>query len=234
MAAILPPKTGGRKESSSAISSQLSASGIVLLSASPRRQDLLRRLGLEFTIEVAGIDEETIGGATPVDLTARVAAAKAETLRQPGLIAIAADTTVVSGVEILGKPRTSLEAAGMLRRLRGRAHQVLTAIAVNVDGHTAVDVVSTEVHMRAYTDEELTAYVASGDPLDKAGSYAIQHRQFHPVSYIRGCYQNVAGLPLCHLCKRLLASGVTVPILPPPVCRVDLAQWCPVALFSGT
>ncbi len=204
---------------------------LVLASASPRRQVLMQRLGLAFTIDAAAIEERAIAGATPEEVTARVAEAKSRALRQPGRLTIAADTAVVLDGEILGKPGSPAEAVAMLVRLRGRAHRVLTAIAVAAGEETAVDVVTTIVHMRPYSDEEIAAYVASGDPFDKAGGYAMQHGGFRPVARLRGCYQNVVGLPLCHLCRRLIAAGVHVPTLPPALFREDVGGRCPVALF---
>jgi len=133
--------------------------------------------------------------------------------------------------EVLGKPGSPQEAVAMLRRLRGRPHRVLTAIAVATGGSVHVDVVSTDVHMRSYTDEDIAAYVASGDPLDKAGAYAVQHAGFRPVASVCGCYQNVVGLPLCHLCRRLQAEGVPLRRLPPALFREDVGGRCPVALF---
>lgn len=204
---------------------------IVLASASPRRQQLLQRLGLEFAIAVADIEERAIGGATPEEVTARVAEAKNRALHRPGQITIAADTAVVLDGEILGKPGSPEEATAMLVRLRGRAHRVMTAIAVATDEGTTVDVVTTEVHMRPYSDAEIAAYIATGDPFDKAGGYAMQHGGFRPVARIRGCHQNVIGLPLCHLCRRLIAAGIHLPTLPPALFHQDVGGRCPVALF---
>ena len=211
-----------------------SSSDIILASASPRRQELMRRLGFEFAVEVAAVDEQAYRGGSPEEATARVAAAKGVALRRPGRVVVAADTAVVTDGEVLGKPGSSAEATDMLRRLRGQRHRVLTAIAVVAAGRTAVDVVSTLVQMRPYGEEEIAAYVASGEPFDKAGAYAIQDRRFRPVERIRGCYQNVIGLPLCHLCRRLQAAGVTLPGVPPPLCRVDLGRECPVAMYNPT
>ena len=204
---------------------------IILASASPRRQQLLRRLGLDFVVRAADIEERAIGGATPEEVTARVAEAKNAALRAAGQVTIAADTAVVLDGEILGKPGSPEEARAMLVRLRGRGHRVMTAIAVSAGEETAVDVVTTEVTMRAYSDAEIAAYIATGDPFDKAGGYAVQHGGFRPVASIRGCYQNVIGLPLCHLCRRLIAAGVRVPTLPPALFREDVGGRCPVALF---
>ncbi len=191
----------------------------------------MRRLGLKVRVAAAGINEAAVRGATPEDVTARVAAAKVRALDHSGEITVTADTAVVIDGKILGKPRSAEEARAMLERLWGRTHRVITAIAVARDGRTCVDVVSTEVTMRHYTSKEIEAYIASGDPFDKAGAYAIQHPGFHPVARIRGCYQNIVGLPLCHLCKRLEQEGVRIPHLPPGLCRRDLGQECPVALY---
>ncbi|NJN43626.1 MAG: Maf-like protein [Anaerolineae bacterium] len=140
-------------------------------------------------------------------------------LRPEGIV-VAADTTVADGNEILGKPGDVNEAIAMLKKLRGRSHQVFTAIAILPHGTTEpdVDLCMTEVPMRNYSDEEVFAYVATGDPFDKAGSYAIQHPRFKPVTTLTGCYANVVGLPLCHLSRTLEKAGV------PP--RVDVARNC--------
>jgi MAF protein len=116
-------------------------------------------------------------------------------------IVLAADTTVVDGTDILGKPADSAEAIAMLKRLRGHAHQVYSGIALLrlSDGLLLKDLCITDVPMRDYSDEEILAYVQTGDPLDKAGAYAIQHPQFHPVASLEGCYASVMGLPMCHV-----------------------------------
>ena len=139
---------------------------------------------------------------------------------------VAADTAVVDGDDILGKPADEADAAAMLRRLRGRPHAVLTGVAV-LDAHTghmASTVVRTVVHMRAFSDAEIAAYIASGDPMDKAGAYAIQNRTFAPVERIEGCYANVVGLPLCALGCLLRRLGAS------PVSGRDLAARCTAAL----
>lgn len=200
---------------------------IVLASASPRREALLRRLGLEFTIEVADIDEQAVGGATPEDVTARVALAKAEAVHRPGQITIGADTAVVVDSDILGKPGSPAEATAMLQRLRGRGHCVLTAVAVLAGERRRVEVAATEVRMREYSDAEIAAYVVGGDPFDKAGAYAVQHAGFHPVAQVRGCYETVVGLPLCHLARMLAQEGVAVPVMPADTCCEDLGGRCP-------
>ena len=124
---------------------------------------------------------------------------------------IAADTTVALDDEILGKPATPEEAEMMLRRLRKRSHQVYTALAIlDLSDQTRHSrLVCTDVHMRDYSDFEIADYIASGDPLDKAGAYAIQHSGFHPVDRVDGCWANVVGMPLCQLNPLLSESGCT-------------------------
>jgi MAF protein len=121
----------------------------------------------------------------------------------------------------------------MLRRLRGRSHSVYSAVTLleTTTGRTMADVAETRVTMRAYTDAEIAAYVASGDPLDKAGAYAIQHAGFHPVAELQGCYANVMGLPLCHLIRCLRAWDVVPPLCEisvPAACQDYTGQRCPV------
>ncbi len=120
-------------------------------------------------------------------------------------IILAADTTVVDGADILGKPADESEATAMLRRLRGHTHQVYTGIALLrvSDGLLFKDLCVTDVPMRDYSDEEVRAYVATGDPLDKAGAYAIQNPKFHPVASMEGCYASVMGLPVCHVIHQM-------------------------------
>jgi MAF protein len=151
-------------------------------------------------------------------------------------IILAADTTVVyqaalhQSYEILGKPADAAEAEAMLRRLRGRVHQVFTGLAVlRVAGEELQsEVVATDVWMRDYSDEEMLAYIATADPLDKAGAYAIQHAVFRPVQNLQGCYANVMGLPVCHAAGMLTQFGC------PPVseivqgCQQALEFTCPV------
>ena len=141
---------------------------------------------------------------------------------------VAADTAVVDGDEILGKPADAAEAAAMLRRLRGREHAVLTGVAVldTATGRVETAVERTAVFMRAFTDDEIAAYVASGDPMDKAGAYAIQNRDFSPVARIEGCYANVVGLPLCTLACMLRALGASPAANTPARCTAALGYNC--------
>jgi len=166
-----------------------------------------------------------------VDYVNRLACekAKAVAVLDEGLI-IAADTIVVDGEALLGKPRDEVEAREMLIRLRGRTHQVYTGITlIDTDSHQQIsDVCCTDVPMRDYSNEELEAYIATGDPMDKAGAYAIQHPGFHPVEVLSGCFASVMGLPLCHLFVGLKQLGFTPPVNIPQRCQNTLGYDCPL------
>ena len=179
---------------------------LVLASSSPRRRQLLSLAGWKFSISAADVDESEHENESPADYVLRLAETKARAVARQALkdkIILAADTTVVDGTDILGKPGDSLEAVQMLTRLRGHTHQVYTGVALLrvADGLLLKDLCVTDVPMRDYSDEEIQAYVETGDPLDKAGAYAIQHPEFHPVAEIRGCYASVMGLPMCHVIR---------------------------------
>jgi MAF protein len=187
---------------------------------SPRRRDLLQRLGLAFVVRPAHVDEDGLEAAFAgprAALAEHLAEQKARTIAAtfapdvPAVI-IAADTTVLLDGQILGKPRDAAEARSMLQRLRGRTHQVYTGLVVlaTATGQHLSRTVMTPVTMRAYTDAEIERYIATGDPFDKAGSYAIQHPLFQPVARIQGCATNVIGLPLCTLALLLQVVGMTV------------------------
>jgi MAF protein len=145
---------------------------------------------------------------------------------------LAADTIVVDGGELLGKPCDAADATAMLVRLRGHVHQVLTALAVFAppDWQLYRDLCIASVPMRDYSDAEIARYVASGDPMDKAGAYAIQNPGFHPVTDFNGCYACVVGLPLCHLLRTLrkagFPQGAVLDI--PGACQSNLNYLCPV------
>lgn len=186
---------------------------LILASNSPRRKELLTLAGWSFTILPADVDESPLPEEKPGDYVLRLATAKAHNVAgraAPGAVVVAADTTVVDGVTLLGKPETAGEAEAMLRRLRGRTHQVYTALAVlrMADNLFNSEVSITDVGMRDYSDGEIQAYVESGDALDKAGAYAIQHPGFSPVKDLQGCYTNVVGLPVCRLARILAAIGL--------------------------
>ena len=188
---------------------------LILASASPRRHALIRLLGRAVSIRPVAVDEESITYPDPAVNVVRTARLKAETAANAldeAAIVIAADTTVALGDEMLNKPAGPSAARAMLRRLRGRTHQVHTGLVVLQTGteRTVTAVSTTDVTMRRYTDAEIDAYVASGDPLDKAGSYAIQHAGFRPVARLDGCYTGVVGFPLCRLTAALRELGASV------------------------
>jgi MAF protein len=203
---------------------------LVLASNSPRRRELLALGGWMFHVRPAEVDETPHRREAPGPYVLRLAESKARACavaaREDGIV-VAADTTVAVDRDLLGKPRDMAEATEMLRRLRGRTHQVYTGIGVLrvADGAFLSDLCSTDVPMRPYSDEEIEAYVASGDPLDKAGGYAIQHAGFHPVEALAGCYASVMGLPLCHLTRLLRQLGVQP--------KTDIAAECQSALQYG-
>jgi len=186
---------------------------LVLASASPRRSDVLTRLGLTFETSATGVDEPPQAtGEDPLDVARSRALTKAQAAvasRDAGTI-IAADTVVDLDGVVLGKPTDADDARAMLASLRGREHRVLTAIAL-VDaatGETHEGYRASRVLMREYTDDEVEAYIASGDPFDKAGAYAVQSESFAPAAEVRGCYLNVMGLPVCTLLKLTESAGL--------------------------
>jgi len=199
---------------------------LILASASPRRQQFLRDLGLAFTIRVADIDETPQSNEAPIALAQRLAETKARTvaarLPQDGVarLIIAADTVVALGSTLLGKPQDAREATEMLRLLRDQVHEVHSGVSVldPTTGQQRTQVNTTQVQMRAYSDAEIAAYVATGDPLDKAGGYAIQHREFDPARTIQGCLSGVMGLPLGDLRDLLAVFGVQLPQPVAPAC----------------
>lgn len=181
---------------------------LILASSSPRRQQLLTFLGVKFQVLTAEIDERVLPGETPKEYVSRLAISKSQAINPSSAgrcVILAADTAVVDENQILGKPVDSLQAASMLRKLRARTHYVFTSLAVRdtMTEEVITDLCITEVRMRSYHESEIRDYVASGDPLDKAGAYAIQNSGFNPVQKISGCYTNVVGLPLCHLTELL-------------------------------
>ncbi len=181
---------------------------LLLASQSPRRRELLGRLGLEFAVAVPDVDE-TMDPALPAfDEVARLSAAKAAAV--DGTVVVAADTVVVLDGRVLGKPRDAAEAAEMLRALSGRAHQVMTGLTVRRGDFVQTDTVVTDVHFRPLGAAEIAAYVATGEPMDKAGAYGIQGLASVFVDRLAGDYYNVMGLPLCRLCRMLRAAGVAV------------------------
>ena len=193
----------------------------VLASGSPRRRELLASLGIEFVVIKSDIDETQGAGEDPYAYVRRLSIEKAQAvaarLNEPSLV-LAADTVVIlaadtigvtGGGDIHGKPEDAADAHAMLSRLRGRDHVVCTALTLLnlTTRQTQTDLTRTTVTMRAYTDAEIDAYIATGDPFDKAGAYAIQHEGFHPVERIEGSYSNVVGLPVETLTEMLGRFG---------------------------
>jgi septum formation protein len=203
----------------------------ILASSSPRRRELLGSLGIPFTIIKPDIDETQRPNESPLAYVARLSQEKAAAVGTRHVVSyefdaqivLAADTVVILGADtlgvdeygdILGKPINADDARNMLRRLRARTHQVCTAMTLymvesqnrpSLEYHTRIS--STDVTMRDYSDAEIDVYIATGDPFDKAGSYAIQHPIFRPVAKIDCCYTNVVGLPLCTLKNMLVEIG---------------------------
>jgi septum formation protein len=185
---------------------------LILASASARRAEILRDAGISFTVLHSAIDETPIPGESGPGLVQRLADAKAELVAARAVgpaIVIAADTEVVLDGAILGKPRTSDDARSMLAKLSGRTHSVITGVTLIrlPDAERRCFVETTQVHFSAISDDELTRYLATGEPFDKAGSYAIQGRAGRYIPRIDGCYFNVVGLPLAQLCHALAELG---------------------------
>jgi len=206
----------------------VSAPSFVLASRSPRRRELLGRLGLDFTVDVADVDESSFPGEPPEALVCRLCRAKAAAVadHHAGEVVLAADTIVVLDGVILGKPRDPLDAVAMLSALRDRVHIVYTAVCVIHDGRAATRLSATGVTMRAYTDAEIEAYVETGDPLDKAGAYGIQDPRFAPVAALDGCYSAVMGLPLGLAAELLAEAGVGVSEEVSAACRSITGDRC--------
>ena len=173
---------------------------LILASASPRRQELLKLFGLPFTVRVADIDETMDPGLPPFDEVGRVSRAKALAIpRETDDIVIAADTIVVCEGKTLGKPRDAEDAKAMLRLLSGRDHQVMTGCTVLRGENRETFTEVTDIHFRDLSENEIARYVASGEPMDKAGSYGIQGGAALFCTHMVGDYYNVMGLPVCRL-----------------------------------
>lgn len=177
---------------------------LILASASPRRRELLATLGYDFRVAVPDIDETPLPNENPRAHAERLANEKAHAVCDEGTV-IAADTIVVHAGRILGKPSDPAAARAMLGELSGTTHEVVTAVCVRSAERTVVFSVVTEVVFRDLEPAEIEAYVGSGEPMDKAGAYAIQGGAAHMVRAINGSYTNVVGLPLCELHEALLS-----------------------------
>ncbi len=233
---------------------------LILASNSPRRRQLLALTGWTFTVRPVEIDEQPLPDEPPDDYVLRLAKSKATAAgkdARPGQVVLAADTTVADGMTILGKPADAGEARAMLAGLRGRMHMVYTAIAVacneaRCDGGAGTaegsgssvdyrsqtpsvisDVCATRVWMRNYTDQEIEDYIASGDPFDKAGAYAVQNLDFQPVDQIEGCYCCVVGLPLCLVVRAMARYGLTPPHNLTASCPTHLEMDTPCLVYQA-
>jgi len=186
---------------------------LILASASPRRQELLRTLGLTFTVMTADIDEAMDASRGAEAEVARICRAKADAvlpLVHSDDVIITADTIVCVDDRILGKPADEAEAVQMLHLLSGRTHQVRTGITVCTRDRAVTEVETTDVRFRSLSDREIAAYVKTGEPMDKAGSYGIQGRASIFAEALHGDYFNVMGLPLCRLTRILRQFGIPV------------------------
>lgn len=177
---------------------------IILASASPRRKELMGLLKLPFAVKVADIDETMDPEKTPFEEVARVSRRKAETVkRQPGDVVIAADTIVVCKDRVLGKPADKQEAFEMLHLLSGQKHQVMTGMTVLGDDRCVTCTEVSDIYFRELSDEEILDYIATNEPMDKAGAYGIQGGAALFVQRLEGDYYNVMGLPVCRLSQIL-------------------------------
>lgn len=183
---------------------------LILASASPRRREILQTAGLHFTVRVSDAEEVIAPGTPPQDAVQQLAAQKAAAAAKdcPGDTVIGADTVVTLDGGILGKPRDKEDAARMLRQLSGKTHEVYTGVCILHAGNTQTFYECTRVTFYPLTEEEIQAYVATGEPMDKAGAYGIQGRGCTLVQSIEGDYFNVVGLPVAALVRRLKGEGL--------------------------
>ena len=184
---------------------------VILASQSPRRKELLGLTGLDFVIRVADIDETMDPNTTPYDEVARLSREKAMAVpREEDDVVIAADTIVVCDGARLGKPRDEADAYRMLSMLSGRDHQVMTGLTVLKGSRAQTVTEVTDIHFRELSEKEIRAYIATGEPMDKAGAYGIQGGAALFVSHLKGDYFNVVGLPVCALTGMLRRLGLRV------------------------
>jgi len=178
---------------------------LILASASPRRAELLRNVGIAFTVEPAHVPEQALPGEPPLLYAQRLARDKSRSIfaRHPDKVVLGADTVVVADEHLLEKPRDAEDAARMLRMLSGRAHQVMTGVCLVAPGWETIEAEITEVRFSSLTEAEIAEYVATGEPMDKAGAYAIQGVASRWVESIDGCYFNVVGLPVPRVYRML-------------------------------
>jgi len=206
---------------------------LILASGSPRRRQLLPLLGLPFVVKAVDVDERALDREPPTEMVLRLSQTKAlavKDTRSDGLI-VAADTVVVLDGKVMGKPTDPDDAVRMLRLLRGRSHVVYSGVSLwhPPRRRMVCQLAESLVWMRDYADAEIIEYVDSGDPLDKAGAYAIQHPKFDPVSWVDGCWLSVVGLPLCHLGRAMAKFGVVVPANVPGACQAFGQHECAIS-----
>lgn len=205
---------------------------LILASASPRRRELLSTIGYPFEVLESGVVEIEPPGMSPEDAAQFLASLKAgqvgQTEKRDGAIILAADTVIDLDGRILGKPEDALDAVEILNQLGGRTHKVITGVCIvsSDNGKRSSFSVSSGVTMRPYTEAEIRHYVASGEPLDKAGAYAVQGLGAGMVASVRGCYNNVVGLPLCEVVCHLLSFGVPID-RQRAYCRLATGEPCP-------
>ncbi|MCD8523603.1 MAG: Maf-like protein [Saccharospirillaceae bacterium] len=187
-------------------------SQLILASASPRRRELLQQIGVKFRVDVADIDETPLLAEPPAAYVARLALDKARKVaaENPGFVVLGSDTTVVLDNGILGKPENDADAVRILTALSGRCHQVMTAVALVNDEQQRVQTVVTNVHFAPLSRAQINAYVATGEPADKAGAYGIQGLGAVLVDAIEGSYSNVVGLPLTETAALLQAFNIPI------------------------
>jgi septum formation protein len=197
---------------------------LILASASPRRRELLAQVGYKFEVRPAHIPEDPLEGEDPIVYVTRLAREKAEAVfhelrsaennfrdqadGQSSIAVLGADTTVTLDSTILGKPQDAADAARILRLLSGRTHRVITGVALVTAQGTEVAAEVTAVRFLTLSDEEIAAYIATGEPMDKAGAYGIQGHAARWIPRIEGCYFNVMGLPLALVCSLLESCGI--------------------------
>lgn len=210
---------------------------ITLASGSPRRRDLMALLGVDVEIIKPDIDESQHEGEAPFDYVQRLSREKAAAVTTQGDegFVIAADTIVVSSGVVMGKPRDEADAHRMLSELQGNTHKVLTGVTVTnrATGKVISDVCESKVRLRTMRDDEINAYIATGDPMDKAAAYAIQNSDVAPVEQVIGCPANVMGLPMCHVVRALRRHGADLPQnTPPHDCNITYGgYYCAIAEF---
>jgi len=184
---------------------------LILASASPRRAELLRNAGIAFTVDPAHVPEQPLAGEPPIDYARRLAREKALAVfaRHPDDVVLGADTVVVVDEHLLEKPADAADAARMLRLLSGRTHQVITGVCLLAPGFERTEAEVTQVTFAEIADEEIAAYIKTGEPMDKAGAYGIQGMTSRWVTGVAGCYFNVVGLPVARVYRLLRQAEKT-------------------------